>query len=97
MKYTLETTPRFDREFKKLDKNTQKLIKGWITKNLEETENPREQGHDLKGNFKGLWRYRVGNYRIISQIQDNKLVILALSVGHRKEIYKEDLPKKYKK
>lgn len=89
MKFTVETTPRFDKELKKLDGSTQDLIKGWIKKNLEGTENPRQHGRDLKGNLKGLWRYRIGDYRVISHINDDKLIILALSVGHRKEIYKQ--------
>ena len=87
MKYNLETTPRFDKEFKKLDRYTQRIIKSWIEKNLEGCENPRQQGKGLTANRSGQWRYRIGDYRLICQIEDNKLIILALSVGHRKEIY----------
>ena len=87
MKYSLETTPRFDKEFKKLDRYTQRIIKSWIEKNLEGCENPRQQGKGLTANRSVQWRYRIGDYRLICQIEDNKLIILALSVGHRKEIY----------
>lgn len=88
MKYSVETTARFDNEFKKLDRYTQRMIKNWIDNNLVETENPRQRGRGLTANRSGQWRYRIGDYRLICQIDDNKLVILALSVGHRREIYK---------
>lgn len=87
MKYSVETTARFDKEFKKLDKYTQRMIKSWIDKNLVGTENPRLHGRGLTANRGGQWRYRIGDYRLICQINDNKLVILALSVGHRREVY----------
>ena len=74
MSYGVETTERFDREFKKLDRYTQRMIKAWIEKNLVECENPRLHGKGLTANRSGQWRY-------------NKLVILALSVGHRRAVY----------
>lgn len=87
MTYTVETTARFDREFRKLDRYTQRMLKGWIDKNLINTDNPRLHGKGLTANRSGQWRYRIGDYRLICQIDDGKLVILALSVGHRSEIY----------
>ena len=88
MKYSVETTARFNKEFKKLDKYTQKMIKSWIVKNLVNTEDPRQHGKGLTANRSGQWRYRIGDYRLICDVQDEKLIILALSIGHRKEIYK---------
>ena len=73
MSYSIETTARFNKEFKKLDKYTQRMIKGWIEKNLVGEENPRRHGK--------------GDYRLLCHIDDGKLIILALSVGHRREIY----------
>ncbi len=87
MKYKVMTTPRFDKEFSKLDRYTQKIIKGWIQKNLMGTEDPRTKGKGLTSNRSGEWRYRIGDYRLICQIEDNELVILALSVGHRRDVY----------
>lgn len=87
--YHVETTSRFDREMRKLDRYTQIMLKTWIVNNLEDCENPRRHGKSLTGNRNGQWRYRVGDYRIICEIQDKKLTILALSVGHRKNIYSE--------
>ena len=50
---------------------------------------PQIFGKSLKGNKAGLWRYRIGNYRLICEIIDNKLIILVLTIGHRREIYKK--------
>ncbi len=85
--YSVETTSRFDREFKKLDKYTQRMLKAWIEKHLINCENPRLYGKALAANRSGQWRYRIGDYRLICQIQDEKLVILALAIGHRREVY----------
>ena len=87
MSYSVETTARFDREFKKLDRYTQRFIKGWIEKNLVGSGNPRQHGKALTANRSGQWRYRIGDYRLICNIDDNKLTILALTMGHRREVY----------
>ena len=87
MSYAVETTARFDREFKKLDRYTQRMIKAWIEKNLINCSDPRVHGKGLTANRSGQWRYRIGDYRLICEIEDDRLVILALSVGHRSEIY----------
>ena len=88
MKYTIRTTSRFDREFKKLDRYTKLMIKGWIDKHLTDCDNPRAFGKGLTTDQKGQWRYRIGDYRLICNIEDNELIILALSIGHRREVYK---------
>jgi mRNA interferase RelE/StbE len=87
--YNIELSDRFKKEFKKLDKFTQKILRGWIEKNLVGTNNPRAQGKALTANRSGQWRYRIGDYRLLCVIYDDKLVILALSIGHRREIYKK--------
>ena len=87
MRYDVETTVRFNREFKKLDKYTQRMIKAWIEKNLVGCENPRQHGKGLTANRSGQWRYRIGDYRLICEIEDHNLIILALSVGHRRDVY----------
>ena len=87
MSYKVEVTQRFEKEFKKLDKYTQKMIKSWIEKNLIGCSNPRQHGKGLTANRSGQWRYRIGDYRLICLIQDDELIILALTVGHRREIY----------
>ncbi|MBR0464677.1 MAG: type II toxin-antitoxin system RelE/ParE family toxin [Clostridia bacterium] len=87
MSYRIETTSRFDREFKKLDRYTQKMVKAWIERNLIDCEDPRAHGKGLTANRSGQWCYRIGDYRLICLIEDDRLVILALSIGHRSSIY----------
>ena len=88
MKYRLLTTDAFDRRFKKLDPSVQKTIKRWIeTHLLDETRDSRDSGKPLTGNYKGYWRYRIGDYRLLCEIRDEELVIVALDVGHRSNIY----------
>lgn len=88
MSYRVETTARFDKEFKKLDHYTQRIVKSWIEKNLINCEDPRAHGKGLTANRSGQWRYRIGDYRMICLIEDNRLVILALTIGHRSNIYR---------
>lgn len=85
--YNVELSERFKKEFRKLDKYTQKIIRAWIEKNLVNCKDPRVYGKGLTANRSGQWRYRIGDYRLICVIEDERLVILALSVGHRKNIY----------
>ncbi|MCQ2082622.1 MAG: type II toxin-antitoxin system RelE/ParE family toxin [Lachnospiraceae bacterium] len=73
---------------KKLDKPTAALITGWIRKNLEGCGDPRIHGKCLTANKSGQWRYRVGDYRIIADINDDTVVILILNIGHRSNVYK---------
>ena len=91
MKYKVEYTKQAVKQLKKLDKSTASLIIGWIEKNLVDCENPRLYGKGLVANHRGEWRYRIGNYRLIADIQDEKIVILILSIGHRREIYEKKI------
>lgn len=87
MRYQIITTDKFDKSFKNLDKQTQKIIKAWIDKNLVNCENPRLRGKGLTANRSGQWRYRIGDYRVLAEIRDNELVLIFIDVGHRKNIY----------
>ena len=87
MKYDVEYSKIAMNTIKKMDSSTSNLIRTWIEKNLMNTENPRVKGKALTGDLKGLWRYRVGDYRILAEIQDAKIVILILDIGHRSKIY----------
>ena len=87
MNYHVVFTEQAKKTLKKLDRYTASLIVGWMEKNLEGCENPRQHGKGLTANRSGQWRYRVGDYRIIAEIQDAKIIILVLNIGHRSEIY----------
>ena len=87
MKYRVEFTENALKDLKKMDRHTASLILGWIRKNLEGCEDPRLHGKALTANKSGQWRYRIGDYRVLAEIQDEKITILVLTVGHRREIY----------
>lgn len=87
--YRVEFTEKALKALKKLDRYTALLITAWIRKNLEGCANPRQHGNGLLGDKSGQWRYRVGDYRILAEIKDDKIIILILNVGHRREIYKQ--------
>ena len=86
--YKLEFTQDFQKQFKKLDKDAQKLIKKWIDKNLENVSNPFAKGKSLNGNLKNFWRYRIGIYRLIAEISCDKITIILVSIGKRDKVYK---------
>lgn len=85
--WTIEWDDRARKELRKLDSSIQKEILSYLRLRIAESDNPRIFGQSLSGNKSGLWRYRVGNYRIICRIADDAFVVLVIGVGHRKEIY----------
>jgi mRNA interferase RelE/StbE len=94
---------RVEKDLKKLDRSMQKNIFSYLKDRVANGENPRDMGKPLKANYKGLWRYRVNDYRIICNLEDAKETIFVLAIGHRKNIYslidvessqKQDLSKK---
>lgn len=89
MKYKIVFTDRAKKQLKKLDKHVSALIIGWLEKNVNNCENPRLHGKGLVENKAGQWRYRIGDYRVICQIQEKEVVILVLEVGHRKKVYED--------
>ena len=88
MRYKVEFTANALKDLKKMDRHTAAMILGWIRKNLENCENPRLHGKGLSANRSGEWRYRIGDYRILAKIDDTKIIIFIVNVGHRREIYK---------
>jgi mRNA interferase RelE/StbE len=88
MMYHVEFSEYAIKQFKKLDKQIASMIFAWISKNLEDCDNPRLHGKGLVQEKIGIWRYRIGDYRLLAHIFENRLVILVVDVGHRKDIYK---------
>lgn len=86
--YQVEFEKGARKTLKKLDKHQAFLIMGWIQKNLVNCTDPRQHGKGLTANRSGAWRYRIGDYRLIADINDNTVTILILEIGHRKDIYK---------
>lgn len=71
-----------------MDKHQPLLIMGWIQNNLVNCTDPRKQGKGLITCGSGEWRYRIGDYRLIADISDERVTILMLEIGHRKDSYK---------
>ncbi len=88
MVWSVEIADFAERQLRKLDRPVRDRILDYLHERIEGCKNPRHFGEPLKGGRAGLWRYRVGDYRIICELRDNLLVVLALSVGHRREIYR---------
>lgn len=88
MGYRVVITEKLNKKIKKFDKKVQKTLYTYIKKNLVDTDEPRRQGKALSGSLKGMWRYRVMDYRLIVEIQDDVLIIVAFDFDHRKNIYK---------
>ena len=85
--YTFKATEEFEKQFKRLDRSVQILIRKWLQKHLLHCEDPRALGKGLTGNLKNRWRYRIANYRLLALIKDDELIILALEIEHRSEVY----------
>jgi len=75
------------KEFRKLDRYVQKEIIRYLDSRIAGTEDPRRFGKALRGDLAGIWRYRIGDYRVLCQIKDSQLLVLVISVGHRKKVY----------
>jgi len=89
--YSVTYSEKATKTLLKMDRQISSMIYRWIDKNLDGCDNPRLYGKALDSDFKGYWRYRVGDYRLIANIQDNLLVIEIVRAGHRREIYDEQL------
>ena len=88
MGWTVEISDVAERQLRKLDRQIQKRILDWLDDRLEGCKDPRHFGEALRGDRAGFWRYRVGHYRILCDIQDQTVIVLVLNVGHRRDIYR---------
>ncbi|EGK61093.1 plasmid stabilization system protein [Centipeda periodontii DSM 2778] len=87
MNYRVVFSAQAKKALKKLDRHVYAMIVTWIRRNLEGCDNPRLHGKGLTANRSGQWRYRIGDYRLIADIQDDIVVILIVTVGHRRDVY----------
>ena len=84
--WRIEFSPRAAKAFRKLDRGEQQRIQRFLHR-LRATADPRERGKALVGTKRGLWRWRVGDYRIIADIVDDKVLIVLIDIGHRSSVY----------
>jgi mRNA interferase RelE/StbE len=85
--WTIEYAASIQKSVRKLDLKTRKRIRDYLETRVAALDDPRKLGLPLNGPLGGLWRYRVGDYRIICEIQDERLRVLVLTIGHRRQIY----------
>lgn len=85
--WTLEIGRRAEKELGKIDKAQGKRIVAGM-RAVAALNNPRDRGKALTGEWAGHWRYRIGDYRIIARIEDGRMVILVVALGHRREVYR---------
>ena len=88
MSWSVEFTSGALRQLKKLDPFVRRMLITWVEKNLEGCADARAHGKSPVGDKSGLWRYRIGDYRLLCRLDDGRLVIEAIKVGHRREVYK---------
>ena len=88
LNWTVKFNDIAEKQLKKLDKPIQRKLLDYLDERIENCKNPRHFGEPLKANKSGLWRYRVGDYRIICEILDGELIVIALAIGHRREVYR---------
>jgi len=89
MAWRVELSVEVDRALGKLDAQHAKRILKFLHERVAKLDDPRSIGKALRGSRLGeFWKYRVGDYRLICKIEDDRLVVLVLRVGHRKEIYR---------
>ena len=88
MTWRIELTETANKQLAKLDKVEARRITKFLRERLAATDNPRNTGKALSGPLGDLWRYRVGDYRLICEIQDGVLCVLVLKIGNRREVYK---------
>ncbi len=86
-RYALVYSKEALKDLKKLDNSVSRVVYAWLKKNIDGCSDPRIHGKGLTSNRSGQWRYRVGNYRIICKIEDDKVIVLVLTIGHRSVVY----------
>ena len=87
MAWTIEFDERAERDLAKLDKHVQKLIRRCLENRIANASDPRLFGHGLRHELAELWRFRVQDYRIVCKLEDDRLIVLVIAIGHRRSIY----------
>lgn len=87
MSWKVQLSDQAIKELKKLDRVNRELILTYIEQRIQDCENPRLFGEPLKENLAGYWRYRIGQYRLICELNDEVVTIYVVTVGHRRQVY----------
>ena len=88
MAWKIEFKKDAEKELGRIDRQQAKRILRYLYERIATEKDPRRFGDGLKSNLAGLWKYRIGNYRVICEIQDTAITVLVVRIGHRREIYR---------
>jgi len=91
MTWTIKYLGSVKKQVKIIDPQARREIRNYLEQRVATLDNPRDLGQPLSANLTGLWRYRVGDYRIICDIQNQEMIVLVVRIGHRKLVYKKPL------
>jgi len=86
--WSVEVSARARKQLEKVGPNAAGEIARYLKNRVAPTNDPRQFGKSLAGDLSGYWRYRVGDYRIICELIDERLVVLVVEIGHRSEVYR---------
>ena len=87
--WKIEFDTKAQKQFDKLDKQSQKKVHGYLNKDILNLEHPKLFGKALRNNKKGLWRYQVDKFRIICKLEEDKLIILVVAIAKRDVVYED--------
>ena len=85
-RWGLETSPQFDKAARKLDRQVLRRVKAYLDE-VCELDDPRSRGKGLTGDLAGYWVYRIGDYRVLVEVRDEDLIIIAITLGHRSGVH----------
>ncbi|GKT07637.1 type II toxin-antitoxin system RelE/ParE family toxin [Desulforhabdus sp. TSK] len=88
MAWKIEYNPHVEKDLRAIDRKDQRRIQDFMNERVALLEDPRTIGDSLKGTLGGLWKYRVGDYRIICDIRDESVTVLVMRIGHRRKVYR---------
>lgn len=88
MAWKISFTKNAVKQLSKLDREVARLIVRFMEEKIVGSSDARRYGHALVGDQKGRWRYRIGDYRVLCELRDNELLVVVITLGHRKEIYR---------
>jgi len=88
MTWKIEYLESVRKSVKNLDVQTRKRIRHYLEDRVAALDDPRQLGKPLKGKLSGIWRYRIGDFRVLAKLQNEKLIVLVLDIAHRKDVYR---------
>jgi mRNA interferase RelE/StbE len=87
--WSIEFEDTAAKQFRRLDATVQRRILSYLSERVSPSEDPKKLAEPLTGPFQGLWRYRVGDYRVVCKYEKERLIVVVVQIGHRREVYRQ--------